>query len=164
MIRLPLPLTVPSVDPDPDSTWTLTVENSTVGLPPTPLDTYVGASTAVPLAHDGAAPVPPDVTACPAVAGMHSQPGVTAHAADAREQTITIAPATARANLRMSARFRPPRPLQGTAEHIPHAQARRQSSGSSDVARFGNAQPTKKAGQPRRPDMKLRLQTNGRRK
>ena len=31
----------------------------------------------MPLAHEGAAPVPPEVTGCPAVTGMHSHPGVT---------------------------------------------------------------------------------------
>jgi hypothetical protein len=61
---LPFPFTAPPVDPDPDTICTFTEENSTVGLPPTPEDTYVGASTAVVAPpHDGLAPVPPDTTA-----------------------------------------------------------------------------------------------------
>jgi hypothetical protein len=57
-------LTAPLVDPDPETICTLTDANCTVGVPPTPLATYVGASTAVlPAAHDGDAPVPPETTA-----------------------------------------------------------------------------------------------------
>ena len=78
----------------------MTAENSTVGLPPTPEDTYVGASTAVaPVAHDGADPVPPDTTALPAVAGTHSQPGVTdPHAAETPPKNSTAAAALTDAN------------------------------------------------------------------
>jgi hypothetical protein len=47
MIRFPRPFTAPPVDPDPEMIWTLTAENFTVGLPPTPDETYVGASTEV---------------------------------------------------------------------------------------------------------------------
>jgi hypothetical protein len=58
-----------------------------------PFDTYVGASTAVfPLTQDGADPVPPDVTFCPAVVGMHSHPGVTAHAPDTQQHNPKTAP------------------------------------------------------------------------
>ena len=71
-------------------------ENWTVGLPPTPDETNVGASTAVlPAPHDGAAPVPPETTAWPAVVGMHSQPGVTAPIAAGAAHPSTIVAATA---------------------------------------------------------------------
>src|SRR5205807_9418103 len=77
--RLPVPLTAPFVAPDPDTICTFTAANRTVGSPPTPLATNVGASTAVvPDEHDGADPVPPEMTGCPAVVGMHSHPGGTA--------------------------------------------------------------------------------------
>jgi hypothetical protein len=82
----------------------LTAENSTVGLPPTPEDTYVGASTAVdPAAHDGPDPVPPDTTALPAVAGTHSHPGVTdPNAAEAQPKNITAAAALTDDNRRIT--------------------------------------------------------------
>src|SRR2546423_1501047 len=97
MIKFPSPLTAAVVDPEPETICTFTAANMTAGLPPTPDGTYVGASTAVfPAPHDGVAPVPPDTTAWPAVAGMHSHPGVTApHAADAANpHTIVVASAT----------------------------------------------------------------------
>src|SRR3954454_15740010 len=93
MTRLPSPLTVPSVLPDPETIWTLTAANTTVGLPPTPDETKVGASTdVVPAPQEGVEPVPPETTACPAVAGMHSQPGVVA--ASACEANTAISAAT----------------------------------------------------------------------
>jgi hypothetical protein len=88
---------VRAVEPDPDTTCTFTAVNRTVGLPPTPLETYVGASTGVPLLHEGDEPVPPDTTACPAVVGTHSHPGVTtAHAPDTTQPNTTVAPSTTR--------------------------------------------------------------------
>src|SRR5204863_6059198 len=85
--------------PAPLRIWALTAANCTVGLPPTPAGTYVGASTAVvPAPHDGAEPVPPDTTACPAVAGTHSHPGVTApQAPPASTPRYTTAASTAAA-------------------------------------------------------------------
>src|SRR5438105_7627452 len=72
---------------------TFTAANCTVGLPPTPEATYVGASTAVvPPPHDGAAPVPPDTTGWPAVVGTHSQPGVTAAEAPPPDPRPTAIP------------------------------------------------------------------------
>lgn len=69
-------------------------ENSTVGLPPTPDDTYVGANTAVvPDPQLGLAPVPPETTVWPAVVGTHSHPGVTA--ANALPTPTTSVPGTA---------------------------------------------------------------------
>src|SRR5207253_3296245 len=99
MTRFPSPLTAPLVDPDPETICTLTAANSTVGLPPTPADTYVGASTAVvPAPHEGEAPVPPETTACPAIVGTHSQPGVTAaSAAEAAKLEIAAAIETMKA-------------------------------------------------------------------
>jgi hypothetical protein len=62
--RFPSPFTAPSVFPEADTICTFTAPNRTVGLPPTPDETNVGASTAVlPAPHDGVAPVPPDTTA-----------------------------------------------------------------------------------------------------
>src|SRR5436305_14060245 len=62
--RFPRPFTAPVVEPDPDTICTLTAANCTVGLPPTPDGTNVGASTAVVLgSHEGAEPVPPDTPA-----------------------------------------------------------------------------------------------------
>ncbi len=90
-----MPLTV-EVDPEPSTTCTFTAANSTVALPSTPADTYVGASTAVLLdAHDGEDPVPPDRTASPAVFGMHSHPGVTAAQAAEHAQPQTAATSAA---------------------------------------------------------------------
>ena len=74
--RLPSPFSLPEVDPDPDTTCRFTLENSTVGWPPTPEETYVGARTAVvPAPHEGPNPVPPERTAWPALVGTHSSPG-----------------------------------------------------------------------------------------
>src|SRR2546423_12273363 len=72
-----------AVAPAPSMLCTFTPVNNTVGLPPTPEETNVGANTAfVPAPQDGADPVPPETTACPAVVGTHSHAGVTApHAA-----------------------------------------------------------------------------------
>jgi hypothetical protein len=106
-IRFPSPFTAPLVVPDPDTICTFTAENSTVGFPPTPLDTYVGASTAVvPDPHDGVDPVPPETTFDPAEVGMHSHPGVTAADADATPHNDINPAATATA-----ARLRTPSPI-----------------------------------------------------
>src|SRR5256885_8712320 len=91
MIRFPSPFTGPLVDPDPETICTLTPENATVGLPPTPDEMYVGASTGVPVLQLGDAPTPPEVTGCPAPAGTHSHLGVTAPAADTTEQNTAVA-------------------------------------------------------------------------
>src|SRR5207302_900760 len=94
--RLPVPLTAPSVAPDPDTTCTFTAANCTVGLPPAPLGTYVGASTAVlPAPHDGADPVPPDTTACPAAVGIPPHPGATAATAAPNTTPPRATPGTA---------------------------------------------------------------------
>ena len=62
--KFPRPFNAPLVAPDPDKICTLTAANRTVGVPPTPAFTYVGASTAVlPAPHDGEEAVPPDTTA-----------------------------------------------------------------------------------------------------
>src|SRR5581483_8341073 len=91
--KFPVPLTV-LCDPDPFMICRFTAANRTVGLPPTPSETYVGARTAVvPVAHDGAVPVPPDTTSNPVVVGMHSHPGVSP-AANAAEHTQPKAAAT----------------------------------------------------------------------
>src|SRR5436190_22991179 len=102
MIRFPSPFTGPLVDPDPETICTLTVAHWTVGLPPTPDDTYVGASTAVPELQLGVAPVPPEVTGFPAVLGTHSQPGFNAQAAGAAMQNTIVAANATFASLHIS--------------------------------------------------------------
>jgi hypothetical protein len=60
---------------EPETIWTLTPEKTTVGSPPTPEDTYAGASTAVvPAAHEGADPIPSETTGWPAVSARTPGP------------------------------------------------------------------------------------------
>src|ERR1700758_502164 len=74
MIRFPWPLTVPEVDPDPDTTCTLTPLNVIVGWPSIPLSVYVAcdridALTAVVPDPQPDADEPPETAGCPAVVG-----------------------------------------------------------------------------------------------
>src|ERR1700758_1264364 len=105
MIRFPWPLTVPEVDPDPDTTCTLTPLNVIVGWPSIPLSVYdacdrIDALTAVVPDPQPDADEPPETAGCPAVVGTQRN----SDAADASAKPTTKMPAPVATSAAASAR------------------------------------------------------------